>query len=384
VKPSRTKENHVRKRILVAVGATLALLGAGTGVPASADVGIVPIAVQAQAPSDGKYPKTITKPLKDQPMKPPPKGAKATSRAMAAPPSPSFVWWWAGGQQSSIVNGEGAFVGMPVWNTYKHSNEYHSIVSLFVTDDTTVLGGDKNGVAVAYGKSLACGQLVNPCILFEAWVNGVWQGWNSAHFIDWAPSLNGGDVVTGTTETTGCTSSASARNLRVGIRKNTTSLGWMIWADLCYGDATAGAYLGEYPASLWTSIGEDMPYNNRIDVFGESHTLYDTSNPQLDGYTCTDVGGNGYLATSANGPYPAAGQRLADVTIVNQANSTVDVSQNLYNKPSDSFFGANADGAYEEHVLTGQPAGNVRYLNVGGPGFSGTSGNTTPGVQGGC
>jgi hypothetical protein len=366
----------MRKLAALFAAATL-VVGLAPVTSAQAD-GIVPIKAAATAravvPTDTKQDKGDRVPPRD------PRKA-VSSRALAAPADPSYQYWFAGGDQTGLVANEGVFAGTPVWTAYKHADELHSIVSAMVIDTTSTLGGGSNVIAFVYGRNALCSSFANPCVLAEAYVNGVWQGWNSAHFVDYAgTSLNLGDTVSGTTETTGCTSGASARNMRIGVRKNTTTGGWMPWADLCYGDATAGAFLGEYPATLFTSIGESMPSADRVTVFSESNTWYDTTDPDQDGYGCTDLG-SGYLANANNGPYPASGQRIADVTMPNTLNSAVNMSTFAY--PQDGFFGSSA-GAYEAHPLSTEPPGNVRYYNVGGPGFSGVQGNTVPGVQGGC
>lgn len=312
------------------------------------------------------------------------KTGKMRSSAQLLPPDPGNVYYWQGGVQNT-TNGVGASAGMRLNQPYKHSHEYHTISEIAVIETNAGGGLDRDMVEIGFGKTLAgCGQIVNACLWGGHWIadgagGSNWQGWNVG-FTDYASSLNLGDVIN-STETAGCTSGASARSERFSIRKNDTTGVWMLNVDLCYGDATAGEWIGHFDDANWTAAGQSFTGSTEFQVFSEVLTAYEPStNVQKEGYPCSDSG-TGYLASTNNGPYPAAGQRMADVTEPNVANSAIDMI--LFSESSDPAF--DPAGAYAVADITSvNPPGNKRYFNTGGPGFSGTTGNSLPGVQGGC
>lgn len=376
------------RKLLASLAALAAIVAGGTAAAPAAAAPAVPIkATAAQAAPDNAR-EWVAKDKSARKGAPPVitrgKSGKASVQAVPTaaplPPNGSAVYWYAGGVE--FDTNQGAFAGMKSYNSgYRHSNDNHTHAEIAVID-TTLGQGMRNMVEIGRGNTYCAG--TPPCLWGFHWVKGVPApgGYNSA-FTDYtASSLNLGDSLAGTTETAGCTSSASARNQRFGIRWNATTPGWMLWADLCYGDATAGQWLGIFLASLWTSQGVTFTTSNQVQVFEEVTSWYDpATNPSFDGIPCSDAGPGG-LANSGS-TYPGSGQRIADVTLQNVANANVNMD--LFADGGGSL-GLDPSGMYASVALAGQPAGNVRYFNAGGPGSAGTTPGvkSTPGVAGGC
>lgn len=279
-------------------------------------------------------------------------GQRRALSAAAVPPSPMTIRWYSGGYQ--YATNEGINIGMKARDNYfDTAGDYHNITQISVQDTAT-----GNAVELGYGKGgIGCNSGVwgQMCVFAGVRVGGTWQGYNVGE-VDWASNFNLGDALF--TETAGCTSTTSpARNERFGIRKNTTSLGWMLWVDVCYGDTTAGVFFAEFPASLWPG---GFASSDLVQMFNETATPYNPANPGEDGYSCSDQGGS--LATTTSG----TGMRFADATISGLANTAVNLTP--FAQTTGGYYDADLPGRYAAAVLAGQPAGNVRYINAGGLG----------------
>lgn len=308
-------------------------------------------------------------------------GKRVTSKSLVPPTEPEWEYYWSGGGQN-IAN-EGANAGMRIWSApyLDAARDGHSHAEIAVIQK--VSGGLDNYVEIGWGSAPFgyCSGKTAPCLWGYHWIKGVPQGYN-VNFTDWSSSLNLGDSLAGTTESAGCTSSASMRNQRFGIRWNTNpaSPGWMLWADLCYGDAAAGEWLGQFNHSLWTAQGVTFNSSNQVQIFEEVPSYYSPSeDPTYDGIPCSDAGPGG-LANSGS-TYPGSGQRIGDVVLAAVPNSSVNMT--LF---SSTKFGADPSGMYNAAALATEPPGNVRYFNAGGPGSAGTTAGvkSVPGVSGGC
>lgn len=231
----------MRNRFLAAIAATTVVLGLGMAAsPAEAGVGpsgMVPIAVQAPSGeaaikgSDGK-------------IKLPPPGRTAAEKkrqetALSAAALPEgAVYRYYGIAYEFEPNLIGVFAGMKVAPMYLNSREYHTLNEIAIQT-----ADQQQTVEVGWGHGGWCHNGA-PCLFVYHWVNqGATcypQASGQCGWTDYAgSSLNVGDSLAGTTESAGCTSSTTARNQRFGLRKNDTTNAWMVWADLCFGDATA-------------------------------------------------------------------------------------------------------------------------------------------------
>ncbi len=338
---------------LVALVAGLAL-AASVGIPAQAATPVQPSPpaathggppAQSKTDDHGRPPVHTTGPSEDL-------------SAQMAPPSAQVVRHYTGGYD--FATNDGAFAGMKLRDNYKDSASYHNITEMSVEQSAA-----DNIVEIGWGKGSFCSTSAN-CLFGYHWVNGVPQGYNVG-FQDYAATnLNLGEALAG--ETAGC-ASGSTKNERFGIRKLMN--GWGLWADLCYGDSgtgSAGQYIGEFPFTRWTSQGTSMTSSDLVQVFNETAVQYTPGSSTDDGYPCDDQGGS--LASPTSG----TGMRLADLKLQGVLDSAVNMTP--FAVSSGGYYDADMPGHYEAHPLTGQPVGNVRYVNAGGLGFGATPGNT--------
>jgi hypothetical protein len=383
----------LHKRFAAFVAALALALTGLTASPARADGDMTwtgkPIAAQAAAePKPWVNPKNKF----DTKAQPPidPLNKNGVSRAMAAPAENTPVYYYAGGVDE--LTNVGANAGLRLWNapwmdtSTNPPRDVHSHVEIAVIENTGT-PGQRNIVEIGWGRAPYgyCQGVVAPCLWGFNWVRGVPHpnGYNGG-FVDYGSTLNLGDSLAGTTESAGCVSSSSMRNQRFGIRKNDTTGDWMLWGDLCYGDAAAGEWLGHFPATLWTAGGgAAFTTANELQVFEEVTSLYApaTYGATYDGIPCADAG-PGALATSG-GTYPQSGQRIGDVTMPTVANSLIDME--MFTAGGGGLMTTTAD-MYNAVPLATEPANNVRYYNAGGPGSAGLTTGTkvVPGVVGGC
>lgn len=282
------------------------------------------------------------------------------NQSRAVPPSAMVIRHYTGGYDDATNTG--GFAGMKTRDNYRSPDSYHNLTELSVEQKV----GDANTIEIGWGKGSWCSTSAI-CLFGYHWIAGVPQGYNVG-FTDYAGSaLNLGDALAA--ETAGC-ASGSAKNERFGIRKLTT--GWGLWADLCYGDAgtgSAGQWLGEFAFTRWTSQGSAFTSADRVQVFNETASDYVPASSVDDGLPCDDQGGS--LASPTSG----TGMRLADIMLQDVPNGSVNVTP--YNTSSGGYFDAEQAGNYEAYVLSGQPAGNARYINAGGLGFGSATGDTT-------
>lgn len=344
------------KRLLVSLLAIVA--GFAGAVPASASV--------PDWDLKGKPPVANSR---DRIAPPPRPGA---SSAKALPPTSDIVRTYSGGRQG--VTNTGITAGLKFVDNFRDTSaagsDYTNLIEISAQD------GNGNIVEVGWGKGLlsSCGTAA--CMFVYSWVNGVGQGFGVGYTDYAGSSFNPGDPMAGTSESAGCTNSAAARNARFGLRRSDTTNAWLVWADLCYGDATAGQWIGEFPQSNWTSQGASFLTSDFVQAFNETATQYTVGSTALDGFPCSDQGPT--LATSTSG----TGMRIADVQI--QGVPTVNLTPFIVS--SGNYIDSEMVGKYGAAALAGQPVGNVTYVNAGGPGFgpdgSGTpSGNTVGGIN---
>jgi hypothetical protein len=344
----------VFKKMLAALAATIVGLGL-VSAPASASV-----------PDWDKKP--AVSPHSTQVAKDFPFLVSHQRKTALTPPSSMVVRAYTGARQGIVSTGFTA--GMKVRDNYWDTYDYHNLTEISVQDNSD------NIVELIWGHGSWCPSSAT-CLASFYWVNGVGASNYNVGFVDYAGSnLNMGDTLTGTTETTGCTLPAS-KNERFSIAKNTTTGAWMLWADLCYGDSTAGQWLGEFPASLWTSSGASFTQSDFVQIFNETATQYNAGgSPNNDGYPCSDQGAS--LATSVSG----TGMRFADMTLTGVANTSVNFVPYVDSTGGyiNSEMTTPAPGKYGAAILAGQPAGNARYINAGGLAF-GPTGNTVGGAN---
>lgn len=285
----------------------------------------------------------------------PPRGGTSKS-AKTLPPSSGTIRTYTGGSQ--WVTNTGLFSGVKFRDNFRDTSatgsDYHNLIELAVEDTSG------NAVEMGWGKGSWCPTSA-ACLFTFYWVNGgsTW-GYNSGYSDYAGSSFNPTDTVAGTTETAGCTLPAS-KNERFGIRLNTTTNAWMLWADLCYGDSTLGQWIGEFPQSLWSGSGASFLSSDYVEIFNETATEYTVGSSSLDGFACSDQGGS--LATSVSG----TGMRIADINIQDVALGSVNFSPYVWS--TGNYIDTEMVGKYGAAVLAGQPAGNARYINAGGLGF---------------
>lgn len=299
--------------------------------------------------------------------------AKKGQRLQAAAiPDPSYVYHY-GSTWEFESNLTGVSAGIKLFNNgYLNSYDVHTLAEIAYQSAS----GDQT-VEVGWGKGGWCSSSTVPCLFVYHWVDDTPTCYHTCGFSNWGSALDPGDPLDSTMRQ-GC-ATGSARNERFSIRRDDVSGDYMINVDLCYGDAVAGEWIGEFSASNWASSTEPGWTGGLTQIYGETVTEYDTSVAQHDGYFCSDMGPGG-LATANNGPYPANGQRIGDVVYTGAPAKTLsDVNMNV-SASTHADLQADVPGAYAAVPITGTP----RYFNIGGPGWSGAIGNTKPGVSGGC
>lgn len=264
------------KRIITSASLVLALMFAGTAVPATAAP-----SDSASAPSVSLLtPPAMPKISGDQPKGVfAPKGRPGVSTSSNVSTLSTTYYRYAGARQS-LATGETA--NSFAANLHVTSNVYLDTArgDFHTLGEIAVQSSDqKQTVEVGITKDAAvCGAGVNKvCLFVYWWKNGVGQGYNGSGFVDYASEpLNAGADVSADTGT----------QKRVQIANTGTA--WWIGYNL--------KWVGYYPNTLWsasTPSGPGVTFTTatKFNAFYEAATSVDK--------TCTDIG-NGYLASDVN------------------------------------------------------------------------------------
>lgn len=258
-----------------------------------------------------------------------------------APAQAATVYYYAGGGQQFtgatkptqlLANVE------VVTSSFDSTKEYHSVVELAYMNDAAAGGSGRQTIEVGYGISNLDNTTV-PKLWVSHTINGTWQGYNSASFVQCngcSGSPDNWDL--GDTLTNGTT-------MRLGIILS----GGDYWVQANISSNPTPEYLGYFPGSLWSSQGITFTTANKIYAYGEVAT--ETS---LGGLGCTDLDTGAFPSFVA--PSTLNGTIIGSITASPVANSAIDIDATPFV----------TDATKYNYASSGTT--NTRTIAIGGPG----------------
>jgi hypothetical protein len=288
-----------RRLITIATGALMLFAGAAVApLPAQAGNHQPPLFAPVVVPAKPCWGDCIVKP-----------GAKLTPKSKPLPAGTSarraLTYFYATANQTGLSGINQFGWAKDIQAPSVAAGDFHSLIEVSVQNGNNILELGWTVDPGVFGDN-------NPHLFTGIWINGVWQGYNPASFVDNSSNAvnNGASLAgaVGTSKTFGVIYTGGA---------------WWV--------AYNGAYIGSFPGTLWSGA---FTTGTVVQAFGEVAAN--------SGSPCTDMG-NGTLATSSVGPRVSSMTYNGATTGVNLGISTI-TNSSYYNAASITARSIRASG----------------------------------------